>query len=116
MVLPCWGGPLQRALGADQCAWEACGGRGLHRSGLSLLAGPWLWVLLGGSAPDVQTAFLLASLCRSPISPPARFGPMGREVTWEERTLPRPPGPLKAWAHVLLPRRRRAARDPWVGS
>ena len=91
-------------------------GEVLHRSGLSLLAGPWLWVLLGGSAPDVQTAFLLASLCRSPISPPARFGPMGREVTWEERTLPRPPGPLKAWAHVLLPRRRRAARDPWVGS
>ena len=51
----------------------------------------------------------------APSPPTARFGPMGREVTWEESTLPRPPGPLEAWAHVLLPRRRRAARDPWVG-
>lgn len=89
----------------------------LHRSGLGLFPGSRLWVLLGGGASDVPTAFLLASLCSSTIFPaPAHFGPVGRVATWEERPLPRPPGPLEAWAHVFLPRRRRAARGPWVGS
>ena len=70
----------------------------LHRSGLSLLPGSRLWVLLGGGASDVPAAFLLASLCSSAIFPhPSSFWSGGQgddmggtsppQAAWSSRGL-----------------------------
>ena len=86
--LPPAGSPAGGGRGAAVLGWSTPAGPGglacppgraveggvLHRSGLSLLPGSQLWVLLGGGASDVPTAFLLASLCSSTIFPrPSSF-------------------------------------------
>lgn len=117
VVLPCWGGPLQRVLGG----WPVHLG-GLWRAGSCTEVGSASSLGRGcgfcwGVAPLMcQRLSCWPHCAQAPSSPtPARFGPVGRVTTWEEHPLPRPPGPLEAWAHVFLSRRRRAARGPWVG-